>query len=273
MKSRSKLRYIPPKLLKSDQNKELYHHLNLIPYLRMPFDFDFKTCMNEALKLLPLFVAHKDDTLSASSQRTGIWKSLALRAVDGDPTKTLYHNYYDMPGRQFEMTRISTLCPTIVSFLKAITDFDQCQRIRLMLLEPDAEIRPHSDAVNKNVLPSINIALNMPKECRFMVDCNWDGSHHPYTVQLPFKAGDIMIVNIAKFHYVVNNSKLPRIHIILEGPLRFTPNQLLVLARRQNRICSKSELMRSLVHKYSALGSQGLPQNVMHGLGSYPVQK
>jgi len=249
------------------QGKELFRHLDLVPYLRIPGDFDYQGCYQEAFKLLSRFVAHPNNVLSETVESQGRWKSLALRALDGDEQKTLYQTHYHVKEPQYEMTKVASLCPKTITFLHGITDFDKCERIRFMLLEPGARIHVHSDARNLDVCPSVNIALNMPEGCRFVVDCNEDGSHHKFTCEVPFVAGDIMIVNIAKFHYVVNNSNVPRIHIIINGPVKFTPEELMLRARIQNQLDSEKKIIHELVKKYKAMGEGALPQSLQYKMG------
>ncbi len=102
-----------------------------------------------------------------------------------------------------------------------------------MLLEPGAQIDVHSDCLTSDVAFTCSIALNQPEECKFWIDVNSDGSHNEYTKCIPFKEGTVMLINIAKYHYVVNNSSTPRIHIIAIAPIRKTKLELIQLAQEQ----------------------------------------
>jgi hypothetical protein len=236
---------------------ELFHHLDLVPFLDLKLDFDYKSCLREAESLLQKFVQHRGYDQSTSEDRSGKWKSLGIRAIDGDSKKTLYHNDYGITqDPNYQLTEIASLCPHTLEFLNKITDIQQCQRIRFMLLEPGARIAVHSDAPNKEVCLAFNIALNMPPGCDFWIDVNPNGRHNSYSTKIPFFAGVGMLVNVAKYHYLYNNSDTNRIHLIVHGPIRFSDEDLLRYARQQNAIYSQSDLIQNLVRKYTTIGSE-----------------
>jgi len=232
---------------------ELNQHLDLVPYLRIPFEFDHEGCLQEAMELLDQFVIHRP--YEQTSNTSTNWKSLALHGLDGDKTKTHCHSYYgNYSNPTYKLTEIAKKCPKTLQFLSKLTTFEQCERVRFMLLEPGAKIKVHSDAPNQAVAVAINIALNMPQGCHFYIDSNSDGSHNSYTKMIPFKAGNLFMVNVAKYHYVENNSNIPRLHIIVHGPLNLDDKELLQLARQQNSLPDSKALLRQLIIKYAFLG-------------------
>jgi len=258
--------YFDPQMLLSSKEsdaKELFRHLELRPYIRIPLNFDYKACLAEALSLLQYFRPNCGDLLSDKS-RSAQWKALALRAIAGDPGRTNFERSNHLSS--FRMTYYADRCPKTLEFLKNITQLEKCQRIRFMLLEPGARIYPHSDAHHLNVYPSLNIALNMPAGCEFVIECNPDGSWNPHTKVLPFMPGDLMILNIAKFHFLHNNSDLNRIHIIFTGPIRYSIGELLRMARDQNNLSNIKDVMHALRHKYQASESGSLPQSILYKL-------
>ena len=217
-------------------------HFRSSPYLRLPLDFDHEACLQEAIALLDRFVVHRnyDQTTNTGGQ----WKSLALQAVDGVSGKTEYHTSYGASEKSYALTEIVELCPKTMKLVNALTDIEQCQRVRFMLLEPGAEIKVHSDMPNRDIGYSMNIALNMPKGCEFWNELNPDGSMNRFSETLPISAGDLMIVNVARYHRVVNNSNVPRIHLIINGPLRIANDQLVAEANRL-----RGADLRASVHK------------------------
>lgn len=244
--------WIPP-LWANDP--ELLHHLELEPYLKLRVPFDREACLQEALALLNRFVPHRSYDQSDLSGQGGQWKSLALQAHQGDPTKTCDHSDYGAETANYRLTEIAALCPNTMEFLRNITDLSQCERVRFMLMEPGAKIHPHSDAPEKDTQIALNIALNMPLGCEFWLDTHLDGKHHAYSRLLPFEPGDLMLLNIAKYHYVENRSATPRIHLIVHGPIRFTRDELISVARKQNEAHDHRQLLAKLVAKKMALGT------------------
>src|SRR5690606_17090047 len=131
-------------------------------------------------------------------------------------TKTQYHTSYSYEGdTQYLNTIFAELCPETMSFLNTITDVSKCERVRFMMLEPGASINVHRDSKDRDVSLAVNISLNMPEGCEFFAQLNPDGSSNDHTVKLPFKNdGSVLLFNNAKYHRVINNSDVPRIHII-----------------------------------------------------------
>jgi hypothetical protein len=63
-----------------------------------------------------------------------------------------------------------------------------------------------------------------------VIDCNPDGSDNPYTRTAPFQEGNVLLMNVAKYHYAVNDSDVPRIHVVARGLLRIPPLRVPELA-------------------------------------------
>jgi len=231
---------------------ELGDQLDLVPFIDLGIPFDAKTLLQEALQHLDKFVVHRP--YDQSSREHGHWKSLGIRAQDGDYTKTEYsQNHVDAPN--FKFTEIADKCPETLKLIDSLTDVKRCGRIRFMLLDPGARIECHADEPDEEVATAINISLNMPSGCNFFIDTNTDGSHNPYTQKVPFdNNGSAMLINIAKYHYVVNNSTVPRIHIIINGPAKMTEAKLLKRARQQNQLYKYRGLVRELLLKKIRLG-------------------
>lgn len=233
-------------------HSEISSHLDLVPYIDLQVKFDHAACLKEALALLPEFVEHRDYD-QTSRDGTARWKSLGLRAINGDATKTRYHLDYGVKIPTYAMTEVAKRCPKTLEFLRQVTDLDKCERVRFMLLEPGACIKVHSDAPDKSVCHAVNIALNMPENCIFTIDANPDGTANEYTRSIPMRDGSAFIVNVAKYHYVVNNSSTPRIHIIVHGPLRYSDLEIIEKARAQNKLSSETAVLQALHRKYTAL--------------------
>lgn len=238
-------------------DQEIFYHLDLVPYIDLNVTFDSKKLFDEAFKARDYFVVHRDYD-QQSGETFGKWKSLGLRSLFGDYTKTQYHTSYTFEGKpEYMNTVFSELCPETMKFLNSITDVTQCERVRFMLLEPGASINVHRDSKERDVSLAVNISLNMPEGCEFHAQVNPDGTLNEHSVKLPFKdSGSVLLFNNAKYHRVVNNSNTPRIHIIFHGPTRFSDEVILKLARAQNKIPDRKELMKRLIQKKASLGEE-----------------
>ena len=238
-------------------DQEIFYHLDLVPYIDLQVKFDAAKLLEEAKKALSYFVVHRDYDQQSGADH-GKWKSLGLRSLFGDYTKTQYHTSYTFEGKaEYQNTVFSELCPETMKFLDSITDINQCERIRFMLLEPGASINVHRDSKERDVSLAVNISLNMPEGCDFYAQLNADGTSNPYTVKLPFKdTGSVLLYNNAKYHRVINNSNVPRIHMIFHGPTRFNDELILKLARQQNNIHDRKDLLKKLIQKKAAIGEE-----------------
>lgn len=222
------------------------------------------------MQLIDKFVPHRN--YGKEFQGGPIWKSLCLKGLNGDSTKTLYHTDYQINEPKFALTEIADLCPRILEFLNSFTDVTLCQRIRLMLLEPGAKIHVHRDRATDGLAIGINVALNNPPHCNFIIDTDELGKSDEWTRQIPFRPGTGMIINVGKYHYVENNSSENRIHMIIDGPIRYSKDQLVALANGQNGIGSMSELVTRVLCKRALQGkSLESSESMIHFGKSYAV--
>ena len=76
-----------------------------------------------------------------------------------------------------------------------------------MCLLPKSFINLHKDK-NHSQLGAVNVAINNPKDCKFYLQ-NHGG--------LEFNPGDAYKLDLVNYHTVVNNSNVPRYHIIIHG--------------------------------------------------------
>lgn len=236
-------------------DSELMYHLDYVPFLDLGVEFDPKPLLEEAMRALPYFVVHRDH-YTESKDSVAKWRSLGLRALNGDYTKTQYHTSYGVTGKAvYKNTIFAELCPRTMDFLSTITDLERCERVRYMLLEPGASIRVHRDSEDRDVCMAINISLNMPEGCEFLCNLEQDGSKNEFTQSIPFSNdGSVILFNNAKYHSVVNNSDTPRIHIIFHGPIKFKDDDLIAKALKQNFSLSKKTLLRELIKKKTMTG-------------------
>jgi len=146
------------------------------------------------------------------------WNSACIHGIDVDKTGAWtnygYEREEDVP---YKWTTLSESTPSIKSFWQRFP-YETYRRIRLMQIEPQGYISPHSDAPGK--LPGednldilefgvpINIAIIHPKDCVMTLEgygC------------VPFEEGKAFIINIRNYHSVINSSNQSRIHLISHG--------------------------------------------------------
>lgn len=231
--------------------REVDEHLELIPYIDLRLSFDHEACLAEATALLGEFTPYQSDP------RYGIrhWHGLALRALDGDPAKAAVAV---SPGAnqdsRYATTPIADRCPRTMALLRDVLDWEACRAVAFLLLSPRSQIAPHVDDPHHEVMRSVNVALNMPEGCEFVIETEADGRPGPFTRRVPLRPGVGMVVNVARLHYVVNASDTPRIHIVARGPMRWPASRVLQLARTQNGLDDEGSLRRALDQRYAEVG-------------------
>lgn len=231
--------------------REIDEHLELIPYIDLRLDFDHALCLAEATALLDEFVPYQSDP------RYNIrhWHGLALRALDGDPAKAAVAVGHDAnQSARYATTPVAARCPRTMALLQDVLDWEQCRAVAFLKLAPRSRIAPHVDDPQHEVMRSVNVALNMPDGCEFVIETEPDGAPGPFTRHLPFRAGVAMIVNVARPHYLVNDSDVPRIHVVARGPVRWSAARVLGLARAQNALGDEDAVRRALDLRYARVG-------------------
>ena len=179
-------------------------------WLELDIDFDLAAWKKESAAAK--FVDHR------GSEHPG-WNSSCIHGIDVDKTGA-WTNYGDWTSEDqvpYKWTSISEHTPNIKKFWEQFP-YERYRRIRFMQLEPGGKISPHSDAPGK--LPGeqgldmldfgvpINIAITHPDQCNMTLEGHGT---------VPFKEGKAFIINIRNVHSVVNNSSIPRIHLISHG--------------------------------------------------------
>ena len=231
--------------------REVDEHLELVPYIDLGLDFDHEACLAEAMALLDQFAPYQSDP------RYNIrhWRGLALRALDGDPAKAAVAVSHDANQEQrYATTPVAARCPRTMALLDGLLDWEECRAVAFLVLHPRSRIATHVDDPQHEVLRSVNVALNMPTGCEFVIDCEPDGRAGPFTRTVPFRPGTGMVVNVARTHYLVNASDVPRIHIVARGPTRGPVAPLLARARAQNDLHDEVSLRAALDRRYAQLG-------------------
>jgi hypothetical protein len=158
----------------------------------------------EALKLRNYYIHYRStDTYDQKG-----WYSLPIIGKsEKEPYSWDHYKYQSAKDAAFDMklTEISEHCPITVDWLKNTYPSSQYARVRFMLLESGGKIEFHKDT-NLSILGAVNIALNNPKNCKWI----WRDDE-----TLEFNPGDAYAMNLSYEHSVVNDSEIDRYHLIV----------------------------------------------------------
>jgi hypothetical protein len=173
-----------------------------LPWLpvRLPFTMPHETMLDEAKKLRECFVPHR--TMKEANRG---WASLCLHGLSSVHTGP--HTRYGVTDLYYKWTDICRFCPVTYQFFKNSFGYHRYHRVRFMLLEPGGYVLPHNDS-EVDELDAINIALNNPVDCGFVME---DAG------TVPFQDGSVMMLSLSRRHVVWNQSHEDRYHIIVHG--------------------------------------------------------
>lgn len=173
--------------------------------LRLNVDSDITDVKEEIVKRSFLAVPHR------SSESNG-WKSITLHGLSSIMTEPAEY-YKDELGIveqsvQHTWTDVSKFFPETVKWIQKNVPIDNYARVRIMVLESGGYIEPHSDTNIGQILggAGVNIAITNPEGCEF---CLEDSG------LIPWKEGDVRMVDVHRYHSVRNKSPFQRIHIII----------------------------------------------------------
>jgi hypothetical protein len=176
--------------------------LSPLPFLKIQTPIPFHEIYDEAARLIPFFVKHRD---------MWNWESLCLwglsHAHTGVPEDYGMIESDELEDEYMDWTDMSKFCPITKNWLLHDFGHENFTRVRFMLLNPGGYILPHTDNERCEMV-AINIALNMPAKCDFVVD-----GFGP----MPIDPGDIFLFNNSYDHFLFNDSTVPRIHMIIYG--------------------------------------------------------
>jgi hypothetical protein len=170
------------------------------------FDFDYSLFLEECQNVDDLYFNHRSQDRKKGYGHEG-WQSLTLHGIDKHKTEhyTKY-GFTSLDEAGYHWTDACDRLPNLCKFLKSLpyTKFD---RVRIMRLAPGGYIMPHTDGPGRLFGP-LNIAINNPEGCHFVFKEKGI---------VPFKAGNGMVLDVAREHIVINQSNEARYHIIVHG--------------------------------------------------------
>lgn len=193
--------------------------------LKLSLPIPYQKILEEAKALKSRFVAHRD----GPNQR---WKSLAIHGTSAEQTEDYYvYGHKDRKSANYTWTEVADNCPTTKNWLEKHWPYDVLHRVRFMLLEPGGSISPHNDTDGKRGFSAVNVCLNQPFGCAMLME--------GYGI-VPWRPGDIRLMDIGLNHSVINLSNEDRYHIIIHGyaeNLKERFNQLVQGSYTHSRKC------------------------------------
>ena len=156
-----------------------------------------KDVYNEIQNIKKYLVSHRSDS--------GLgWSSFCIHGQSYHRTKQ--DSFYpDFTGHKWTDEAIQNM-PRTIAWLKTL-GYKSFQRVRVMCLGPKSFINLHRDQTESKLGP-INVAVNNPDKCKFYLQ------NHGV---LDFRPGVAFQLDLSNFHSVVNDSNVPRYHIIIHG--------------------------------------------------------
>ena len=173
------------------------HNANNPACIKVNTNVPVKDVYNEIQNIKKYLVTHRSDS--------GIgWRSFCIHGQKYSRTKE--DSYYkDFLGHKWTPEAIEHM-PLTIKWLKSL-GYKNFQRVRVMCLDPKSFINLHRDQTQSKLGP-VNVAINNPKDCKFYLQ------NHGV---LEFDPGTAYQLDLVNYHTVVNNSNVPRYHIIIHG--------------------------------------------------------
>lgn len=206
---------IYPDLTKDIERYDWLCHRSEVPYWEVPLPgLPYEKMFAEAIALKSLFVDHRANDPSQMGARHQGWSSLTVHGISSQHTMN-WDSYpeYKALGKEelvpYKWTEIAERIPETVRYLNEIFPHQKYTRVRFMLLRPGGYILPHRDRDHRLLFP-INIALNNPSRCEFVMEDNG---------KVPFEPGKGFMLDLSHRHSVWNRSQEDRIHLIVHWRL------------------------------------------------------
>ena len=176
-------------------------------YYPIEFGFDTELLLSECQSADDLFIQHRANDKKGSYGHSG-WQSLTLHGIDKHKTEHfVQYGFTTLEEAGYHWTDACDRLPNLTQFLKSLP-FRVFDRVRIMRLAPGGYIMPHSDNKFQRAFSPLNISINNPVGCDFIMR---DGGI------MPFVAGTGLVLDVGREHSVMNDSDEVRYHIIVHG--------------------------------------------------------
>lgn len=169
----------------------------LFDYKQLPFEFDEKLLIADMQVCLQQnWAAHFN-----KADYAGEWEIIALRSQSG-----LENDIQAFSNRGYSNTTLMDKC----LYFKQIVDSFACEKeaVRLMNLKPKSEIKTHTDMAGgyDDGFCRIHIPILTNQNVQFVVNGQ----------SLPMKPGQAWYANFSKPHFIKNEGKTDRVHLVVD---------------------------------------------------------
>lgn len=174
-------------------------HDSAVASLLLDIKIPHTEMLQEVYDNIDLFVKHRGGSSPG-------WASMALHGTAVHHTQPANHYFKKGKIPDYDWTELADSCPISKEWVSSL-GFTKLQRVRFMKLDPGGFINPHRDTDIQG-LHAYNVAINNPEGHEFVMDDHG---------LIPWQPGQIRLIDISKYHTVVNNGTEPRIHMIIHG--------------------------------------------------------
>lgn len=176
-------------------------------WIKLDIDFDVVAATTEINNIDNFYVEHRD-----GEDHTG-WTSCCLHGIDVDKTLGWENYTTSEQSIDYKWTSIAQYTPSITNFWKNIFPVESYKRLRFMKLNAGGQIKKHRDhdpihTADYDIFGdgiAVNLAISHPSQCIMTFED---------TNVVPWTPGSAFMLNVSKYHAVVNNSNFPRVHMI-----------------------------------------------------------
>lgn len=208
IKHNSEARSIPVRFKewRNDDNlcEKLFHWIRFesnAASLKLDINTDIAEVVQEVTSRQFLGIPHRQESSSG-------WRSIVLHGISSIMSKPP-HSYVELGIDDVELveqwTDVCKIFPKTMNWITNNIPFTEFSRIRIMILDPGGYIAPHKDFSQRLLGGGLNIALTNPAGVKF---CLEEGG------LVPWKEGDVRMIDIGRLHSVKNTSNETRIHIL-----------------------------------------------------------
>jgi quercetin dioxygenase-like cupin family protein len=183
--------------------------MNVIKYIRLPFQFDVARLQQETKTITQQHWQLHYQT----KHYTGGWTVLPLRSINGN-----LDNIFVSPLETDVYKNTALLEQS--TYLKEVLSTFKCDllAVRLMKLEPGAQIKEHRDA--DLAFEKGEIRLHIPITTHPLVDFFLDQE------RMPLNEGECWYMNFNLPHALHNQSNVDRIHLVIDAVVNEWVNNL-----------------------------------------------
>lgn len=206
-------KYLPPRLPRNLNVVESARWILNNPkfaWLKLKFNTDLLQWKTELDGVGSYFVPHRE------GESMG-WESCCIHGIRTDATEN-WPEYVDQETDDiYKWTAVSDVCLGATKFWKEFPS-EKYKRVRFMKVKPHGYISAHSDAPGRGYIPGepldydplelgcpINVAIVHPSACHMVLE--------GFGI-VPFKEGEVFLINIRHTHAVLNFTDRERIHMI-----------------------------------------------------------